>query len=71
VTNKRLIYDGTGNDRTILIDEILSVNCWREAVEISVENRDRSMLFAAPNPLILNGIIRLIAHLRASSDSFA
>ncbi|MEP6670978.1 MAG: hypothetical protein ABJF10_17595 [Chthoniobacter sp.] len=71
VTNRRLIYDGTGNDRVIQIDEIIAVKCGRDAVEISVENRDRSMIFAAANPLILHGIIRYVAYVRASSDSFA
>jgi hypothetical protein len=59
ITNKRLVFDGAGSDRTIALGKIVSVDPRRDSVEVSVENRQKSMVFEAANPFILASIIRL------------
>jgi len=59
VTNQRLVFDGAAQTRTIPLQRIVSVNSMCDSVEVSVENRQKSMVFEAANPLILSAIIRL------------
>lgn len=59
VTNQRIVFDGGAQTRTVLLRKIVSVDSMRDSVEVSVENRQKSMVFEAANPLILATIIRL------------
>lgn len=68
VTNKRLVFDGSGADRTVPLGKILSVQASLQAVEVSVEDRQKSMVFEAPNPLILAAIIRICCQTDDPSD---
>ena len=45
LTNKRLIFDGAKGNRVIPLEKIISVNPWLDAIEVSAENRKKSMLF--------------------------
>jgi len=57
ITNQRVIFDGASTDRTISIKKLVSVHPMRDSVELSVENRQKSMIFQAANPLILATVI--------------
>ncbi len=59
VTNKRLIFDGGSADRTVPLNKIVSVESNLTGIEVSVEGRQKSMVFEAANPLILAIIIRI------------
>ncbi len=59
VTSKRIIFRGGRETRTIPIDRVVSVDSLRDAVDVGVSNRQKSMTFGAENPLILASIIRL------------
>jgi len=59
ITNKRLIFDGGSADRSVALPKILSADSSIDGVDVSVENRQKSMVFAAANPLILSTIIRI------------
>lgn len=59
ITNKRLIFDGGSADRSVALGKILSADSSIDGVEVSVENRQKSMVFAAANPMILATIIRI------------
>ena len=61
VTNKRLIFDGGNTDRNILLSKIFSAESSVDGVEVSCENRQKSMIFACKNPLILAIIVRICA----------
>jgi len=52
LTNKRLVFDGNRENRSIPIDKIISVDHYTDSVEISSESRSKSMLFNVPNPYI-------------------
>ena len=60
LTNKRLVFNGDGVDRTVAREKIISVEAWSDAVEVSVENRQKSMVFSAANPFIAHALIALI-----------
>jgi type II secretory pathway pseudopilin PulG len=68
LTNRRLIFDGSVNDRTVPLDKIVSVNNFIDAVEISVENRQKSMYFTVPNPLIWATAIRILSSVPDPKD---
>jgi hypothetical protein len=59
ITNKRLIFDGGSADRSVALGKILAADSSLDSVEVSVENRQKSMVFAAENPLVLAVIIRI------------
>jgi len=58
ITNKRLLFSGAKETRSVILDKITSVIPRLDAVQISIEARDKSMVITASNPLILAGIIR-------------
>ncbi len=59
ITNKRLIFDGGGADRTVALNKVLSAESRMDGVEVSAESRQKSMVFAAENPLILATVIHI------------
>jgi hypothetical protein len=59
ITNRRLIFDGRQQDRTVPLDKIVSVNCAVTWIEVSVEGRQKSMILAVDNPMIAAAIIQL------------
>jgi hypothetical protein len=59
VTSKRLIFDGGTADRNAALTKILSAESRIDGVDVSVENRQKSMFFTAANPLVLATIIRI------------
>jgi len=59
VTNRRLVFEGQYETRIFNLRRIMVVNPTRDSVEVSVENRQKSMVFEAKNPLILASILRI------------
>jgi hypothetical protein len=60
VTNKRLIFNGSKADRVVPLSKIVSVtDDGISAVEVTAENRQKSMVFNA-NPVILRTIISIL-----------
>lgn len=51
LTDKRLIFDGSKMDRTILIKDIVSAKTNQYGIEISTSKRQKSMIFTVPSPL--------------------
>lgn len=52
LTNKRLVFDGSNENRTILLERIISFEPHIDSIEISTENRTKSMRFTVPNSFI-------------------
>jgi hypothetical protein len=52
LTNRRLVFDGSTENRTIKLTDILSASPMLDAIEVSTQKRQKSMIFAVPNPLI-------------------
>jgi hypothetical protein len=55
ITNKRLLFDGAKEDRTVPLTKIISVHNTLTGVEVSVEGCQKAMVFDAANPLIASG----------------
>jgi len=59
VTNKRIVFDGGAENRSVTIKSIISVNPSADSIEVSSEKRNKSMVFSAENPLILAAILSI------------
>ena len=60
LTNKRLIFDGSKEDRVIPLSKIISVKHRADAVEISSTNRKKTMLLKVNNPFTWEIVIQLL-----------
>lgn len=68
VTNRRLIFHGGKEDRSIALDTILALNPGPNHLEISCEKRAKAMAMSADNPLILALVIRICRDVPNPSD---
>jgi hypothetical protein len=59
ITNKRLVFDGGRQDRTIPLNKVVSVHNSLTEILVSVEGRQKTMALTVPNSLIASLIIRL------------
>ncbi len=59
ITNKRLVFVGTKEERAFSLDKLISVDPNLTAIVVSVEGRQKAMAFEAANSLILMTIIRI------------
>lgn len=58
ITNKQIYFDGNEHDRKIKLKDIVTLKAGWSAIEISTENRQKSMIFSDVNGRICNDIIR-------------
>ena len=64
LTNKRLVFDGSKTNRNIILNKIISIDIneklfGKDELEISVENRQKSMYFSVPDAHKYKGLIML------------
>lgn len=59
VTNQRIVFDGTQAVRSLPVGKVISVEPRVDAIELTFENRQKTMILQAANPLILAGVIQL------------
>lgn len=59
-TNTRIIFDGNSENRVIPMDKILSMRPYLDAVEISIENKQKSEYFLVRNPLLWTSVYQII-----------
>lgn len=64
LTNKRLVFDGNKTNRNIILNKIISIDIneklfGKDELEISVENRQKSMYFSVPDAHKYKGLIML------------
>jgi hypothetical protein len=57
-TNKRLIFDGDTNDRSIKIKDIISVQAAALSIDISTSRRQKSMVFQTCHAMIFRDVIK-------------
>jgi hypothetical protein len=60
LTNKRLIFNGVTNDKVVQLEKLIAANPYLDAMEISTETRQKSMLFTVPNSLIWCSMVKLL-----------
>jgi hypothetical protein len=59
ITNKRLVFVGGKEDRTIPLSKVVSINSIPTGIVVSVEGRQKAIALEAANPLIATLVIRL------------
>lgn len=60
LTNKRLVFDGSNENKNIPLEKIISINPQLDYFEISLENRNKSYIFKVKNPLIWKAVITIL-----------
>lgn len=68
VSNQRIVFDGATTDRTLKLDKIISLNCMPDGIEVSVENRQKSMVFTVDNPVVINAIVHICRQAKDPTD---
>lgn len=61
ITNRRIIFNGGGIDRTVVLGNVMAVEPWFDGVEISIEKRQKGMCFGAKNPVLVGALIQYLA----------
>jgi hypothetical protein len=61
LTTKRLIFDGTHENRNVQLSQVLSVSPWSDAIEISTARRAKSQIYTVANPLIWTAGVKALA----------
>jgi len=61
LTTKRLIFDGSLENRTVQVSQVLSVSPWVDGFEVSTERRAKSQVYLVANPLIWTAAIKAVA----------
>ena len=54
LTNKKIIFRGNNENRTIPIDKIVAVKVYTDGIELTTESKSKSSIFAVKNPYIWN-----------------
>lgn len=60
VTNQKLVFNGEKENRIIPIDKIVSISPWSDAIEITSETKNKSMLFSVDNPFIWAAVVNIL-----------
>jgi hypothetical protein len=61
LTNKRLIFDGSMENRTLRLPDIVSVERWQDAIEVSTQRRAKSQVFVVENPVLWATMVKQVA----------
>jgi len=68
LTNQRLIFDGSTENRALNLADIISASSWSDAIEISSSRRQRSQIYTVSNPIIWQQVIQMLASGQISVD---
>lgn len=60
LTNKRLIFDGTKENRTIKLDKVISVSPSSTSIELSIDGRAKGVIFPVNNSYIWTSAIHIL-----------
>jgi len=70
LTNKRLIFDGQQADRTLSLDKLLSIEAYRDGLEVSIEGKTKSQFYKVRNSLLWKTVIQIIKGKESGEGSF-
>lgn len=68
LTSKRLVFDGSVENRSLKLESILSVEELLDGIEVSTDRRSKSLIFQVPNPLIWGKSLRAVAQESRGTD---
>lgn len=60
LTNKKIVFRGEKENRTISIEKIISLKTYTDGIEIAIESKSKSTIFSVKNPYIWNLVFTLI-----------
>jgi hypothetical protein len=69
VTTRRVVFDGTKQDREVPLENIIAVNWTIKGVELTVDGRQKSMVISADNPVLAASIIMAASQDKANWDN--
>jgi len=69
VTTRRLVFDGTKQDRHVPLEDIIAVDWTTKGVELAVDGRQKSMVVSTDNPVLAAAIIIAAAQDKANWDN--
>lgn len=61
LTNERLIFDGSLENRTLRLPDIVSVEPWSDAIEVNTQRRAKSLVIQVANPILWTTMVEQIA----------
>lgn len=61
LTNQRLIFDGSMENRALNLKDIISASAWTDAIEVSSSRRQKSQVYTIRNPIIWAQMIKMLA----------
>lgn len=61
LTNCRLVFDGSMENRSIKLNDVVSAQPWTDAVEVSSSRRQKSQVYTVANPIIWTTMITALA----------
>lgn len=67
LTNKRFIFKGNKENRSIPLDKVLSVGVMLDAIEVTIDSKAKSLVFLVTNPYVWGGSVQII---RKAADPF-
>jgi hypothetical protein len=65
---KRLIFDGFSQNRSFDLRKVISVSQSLEAIEVSIDGRQKSVVMNCSNPIICGAIIHICAQAENPGD---
>jgi len=60
ITNQRLVFRGSKENRSIPLKKIISVDTMRDAIEVAAETRNKVMIFPVKNSYIWGAVINIV-----------
>jgi hypothetical protein len=62
LTTMRLVFDGSMENRSIRLADIMSVEQWADAIEIGSHKRAKSLILRVNNPWIWSNMVKQFAN---------
>jgi hypothetical protein len=69
ITTRRVVFDGTKQDRQVPLENIVAVDWTIKGVELTVDGRQKSMVISTDNPVLAAAIIIAAAQDKANWDN--
>lgn len=60
ITNKRLVFNGNKENRTVPLKKIISVDVTLDLIEVAVEARNKTMIFSVKNGYIWGAVMNIV-----------
>jgi len=60
ITNKRLVFNGSKENRTVPLKKIISVDVALKSIEVAVEARNKTMIFPVKNGYIWGAVMNIV-----------